>query len=1430
MWKTIPRIALPIILLAIHSASGSGAPHRSAATATLHLTAPPLSFEAIPGEARRLPSIAGFGISAGAGQPALPSRTVLVAIPEGSTPQLRVERAPYETLTDLDLAPVPRVRIPERIENARGAVRVPGNHREASDSGPADLQQYRREFVAAPGGWSGDRFHPAGPVRLGSIGYLRQQRFVEVIYTPLSYNPHRREGRLYRDITAQVMFEIPAELQDVGAFRPDPFFEQTYRSSLINYEQGRSFRSPGAGRRAPGPAPEMAPAGVAPEALSGTPRYKIEVSQEGVYRLDHAYLSANAPALLALDPATWVLQAEGVEVPIAVRDLLSGGSGETDGVFGPDDALEFYGRPKDREPAALLNYDFPASVNDIYQANDFTDLQIYWLSVADPAGTHLRIPSVSGAPGAPGFAVAADFEETARWEENEVFIPLGDAEPYFSLPSLLANSVADQRDINLALPGIAPVSASGTLAVQLRGGSSQGANPDHRTQIWVNADTSGGIDVTWDGEIIQQLSLPVDQSTLADPLTVHVLADLLTGVSTDRQYLDTITLTYRRLFDASGELLAFSYPNQDARFVVGGLSATPPVIFEVGRMLAGSDESDPIRITDAIPSGAPTDTYTFEVPQDNGPGAPAVRRYIVAGPSALRVPAAMVSAADPVLQVPGIAADYLVIGSRDLIDVSPGQESLAALLAHRLATQGLTSQVVFIDQIYDEFSDGLRDPNAIRLFLDYAFDNWTGPGGTDSPPSFVFLVGDGTPDYKNTLGRSDWVDQVPTPIMYLRDSVLGYYSSDNYLAAFRGGDQIPDVHLGRVSVRTSAAAAAVFDKIRLYESTPAPGLWKGHAVLSSGDGKFIGEAAGFESINDDLAASYFSAAPYSLPTPPFYYSQPPWNSSDAGGFNTALLSAIETGSGIVTYVGHGNFDTWGLDTLMTTQDADALTNGLELPFMLNVNCLAGGFHFLLGSGALGEGMVNNPAGGAIAVLAPSGLSTTSVGAEITEQVFGDLFGPRQERVIGPATSGMRMALWSQGVIPDLQSFTLLGDPATVLAIPSPPPPTDLAAAEGNGEVTLSWTAPAQAVADIRIYRAASSPAATYGQVSCTPLTATSCVDETVSNATRYYYFAVSLDADGFEGAASNFNSDCDGGPDCVTALPLNPDPPSPPAGLSAADVGSGGALALTWTANPENDIDFYTIYYGVQPGSHTTSAMADGTSAGLYGLTDNLRYYMILTATNTSGNESSPSAEVSAVPHLIQGIAPPRAISDLTLSWSGVDLRLDWSQPTEDIYGRPTMVAGYNVYRGTTPGFQITPQTLIGTIVGGASTMFTDIGAALDPASAYYLVTAIDAAGFSSGAGGALPAGVGDLHVIPVTADTLQLTWSAVINDTDGLPTAIDHYQIHVTAVPQGRGALGMATLLLDNVTTTTVNVSLPGEPHFVSLLAVDNRGSLSPF
>ena len=1405
---------------------GQGAP--GLGTVPLHLTVPDPGFRQVEGGA--VPELPGFGSTSRPGEPALPLRILLVAIPEGATPTLTILSAGSETLANLDIAPVPSPRVRDR--DAIGAVGTGTDQRGKGRAGDTVERSYRRSAAA----WTRDAFFPETPLRLGKVGALRDQPFVEVYYTPLLYNPVTREARLYRDIEAVLTFEEPAgTAPDLAP--EDPNFEATYRSSLVNYEQSRAFRGRHRGGRTRGTTEADGSAALEPgartsaveaviaAAASAGPRFKISVSQRGLYRLDFAYLTAQAPALLATDPRTWGLEVDGVEVPMAVFDAV-GGSGEADGAFGAGDTLEFFGAPKS-EPPTVLNMDLGALVPAVYEANDFTDTQVYWLTTGSNPGGHRRIPSVAGAP-VNGYPQAADFEETATWEENNLWAPLGAADPYFSMPSLLAGSGTAQRDPSLSLPGLAPAAVPVAVTARMRGGSALVASPDHRARVWLNADTVNAADFTWDDETIVEQSFTVPRASVSNPVTLHLQAVTQAGITVDRQYPDWVKVKYRRSFTASGEVLIFSVPNQNGRYQVGGLGSTAPRVLEIGRPVAGNGEADTIVLTGAAPSGAPTSIWTFEAA--NAPAAPATRTFAVVGPGGTRIPDAMVQAADPTLAVPGQVADLIVIGSTQTIDPTPGG-SLDQLLSHRLATQGLRSRVVFVDRIYDEFSFGRRDADAVRSFLTYAFANWRGPSGQDPPPAFVLLVGDATFDYKNTLQRGDWVDQVPTPILLQASSIIGYYSSDNWLASVSGGDQIPDLHLGRISTRTAAASAAVFDKIRHFETSAPTGTWKGRAILSSGDGKFVGESDDFEAINVGLASDYFSQAPYSTPSPPLFFDNPPWNAADAAGFQSALISEIQAGAAVLTYVGHGNFENWGLDTFFTTSDAAALTNGLRLPFMLNINCLSGGFHYLLPQGSVAEGMVNNPAGGAIAALAPSGLSDTFLGSVVSDETFFALYGPERERVLGPATLPMRTAFWQQGSVVDLQGFTFLGDPASRIGTPAPAPPSGVSAAAGNGQVTLSWTPPAIPAAATRLYRAAGNPAGTYAAATCVPAGPSSCVDSTVVNATRYYYFAVSVDAEGFEGAHSNFNTRCDAGPDCVTARPINPNPPSVPTGLTLRDAGSGDRLNVSWNANPEMDLKRYTVRYGTSPGGVLGSVQAGPTATGiaLQGLQTGTRYYVTLTATNTSDLESARTPEVSEVPHLFEGIAPPRAISDLTVALSGPDLVLSWSRPTLDIYGRPTTVVGYRVYRGTTPNFAINTGAPLATINSGATVSFTHAGGVTLPGNAYYVVTAVDAAGLVSGAGRELPNGLASLDV-SLNGAFVHLSWQPVTTDVQGLPTLIHHYQVHVTSTPVGRGSLGPGTLLQDNVTTTAVDLDLPASPRFISVLAVDNRGNLSPY
>ena len=92
-------------------------------------------------------------------------------------------------------------------------------------------------------------------------------------------------------------------------------------------------------------------------------------------------------------------------------------------------------------------------------------------------------------------------------------------------------------------------------------------------------------------------------------------------------------------------------------------------------------------------------------------------------------------------------------------------------------------------------------------------------------------------------------------------------------------------------------------------------------------------------------------------------------------------------------------------------------------------------------------------------------------------------------------------------------------------------------------------------------------------------------------------------------------------------------PPASPKDLSATP--GNGKIILQWRQNKEQDVAGYRVYFGTAPGSYGGVRDVEGGSTTYYELTEldnGTRYYLALTALDFSGNESTKSGEISAVP------------------------------------------------------------------------------------------------------------------------------------------------------------------------------------------------------
>jgi hypothetical protein len=77
---------------------------------------------------------------------------------------------------------------------------------------------------------------------------------------------------------------------------------------------------------------------------------------------------------------------------------------------------------------------------------------------------------------------------------------------------------------------------------------------------------------------------------------------------------------------------------------------------------------------------------------------------------------------------------------------------------------------------------------------------------------------------------------------------------------------------------------------------------------------------------------------------------------------------------------------------------------------------------------------------------------------------------------------------------------------------------------------------------------------------------------------------------------------------------------------------AAGALTLAWDPNPESDLAGYIVRYGTSSGAYTQQVdVGNRTSWRVEGLTNNVRYYLVVQAYNSAGLTSPFSAEVSGI-------------------------------------------------------------------------------------------------------------------------------------------------------------------------------------------------------
>lgn len=192
----------------------------------------------------------------------------------------------------------------------------------------------------------------------------------------------------------------------------------------------------------------------------------------------------------------------------------------------------------------------------------------------------------------------------------------------------------------------------------------------------------------------------------------------------------------------------------------------------------------------------------------------------------------------------------------------------------------------------------------------------------------------------------------------------------------------------------------------------------------------------------------------------------------------------------------------------------------------------------------------------------------------------------------------------------------------------------------------------------------------------------------------------------------------------------------PSAPTNTVAIGQDEGIQVMWSPNPEGDIAGYKIYYDTDESGPPYNGIATifgnpspvtvglDTFRLLTGLTNDITYYIAITAYDIDGNEGGFSDEVVAIPSIPSVL--PQTIEVLMITISDDNITLTWSPVYTNTAGDSIEISHYTIYRSLgDPYFLPTPEDSIGFVLHPESA-YIDSSAVANPACFYNVKAVVD--------------------------------------------------------------------------------------------------------
>ncbi|PQJ77784.1 type IX secretion system sortase PorU [Polaribacter porphyrae] len=374
--------------------------------------------------------------------------------------------------------------------------------------------------------------------------------------------------------------------------------------------------------------------------------------------------------------------------------------------------------------------------------------------------------------------------------------------------------------------------------------------------------------------------------------------------------------------------------------------------------------------------------------------------------------------------------NYIIITNNEL----SGQAQ--RLADYHTTNSNLTTKVVVLDEIYNEFSSGSKDITGIRDFLKHVYNTNT---SADKKLKYVCFFGDSSYDYKDRIQGNNNI--VPVKLSTSSFNLASSWVTDDYFVMLEDNEGTMltshsiDVFSGRIPVSNVAEATDVVDKILSYYSKKAIGDWRNTITLLADDIDVAGEEVieqGVESIADEIKNNKPVFNVNKIYVDAFVQQ----NSSGGERYpevNKAITNAIEKGTLVFDYFGHGGEDGFASERILDVPQIQSFNNPNTLPLLITVTC---DFSRFDNPNRITAGELNfkSKTGGSAAMVTTTREVFISTGQRFNEQLIRILLGFNNEDfTIAEALATAKNNFSSS------QKFFIyyFGDPAMELAVPEP---------------------------------------------------------------------------------------------------------------------------------------------------------------------------------------------------------------------------------------------------------------------------------------------------------------------------------------------------------------------------------------------------------